>query len=102
MPAITNAQTTVNLNVRSIASTVGTIIKTLPTGTRINVTGTVLAGIWWSRIDYPLAGYVSNQYVLHDTITPPPVPPINNVEDVIDALKKVKAYIDSLISELGQ
>ena len=99
----TNAQTTVNLNVRPTPSTTGTVLKTLPTGTRINTTGTVLAGIWWSRIDYPLVGYVSNQYVLHDpVVTPPPVPPINNVEDVIDALEKVKVYIDSLIAELGQ
>ena len=103
MPEITNAQTTVNLNVRSTPSTGGTILQTLPTETRINVTGTVLAGIWWSKIDYPLVGYVANSYVLHDPVViQPPLPPINNVEDVIDALEKVKVYIDSLIAELGQ
>lgn len=103
----TNAVVTANLNVRATPSTGATILKTLPMGTRINVTGTILSGIWWAKIDYPLAGYVANSYVAHDpvVVTPPQPPAITPAEITqaqIDILQQLIIKVNGMIEELGR
>ena len=102
---ITNAVVSVGTSTLRVRVTPvdGLIVKQLRTGDRVSVEGVDAVETNWGKITYPVFGYVSMDYIIMDAPLPPPPPaPIDNIEQIIEELEKVKVYIDSLIAELGQ
>lgn len=72
-------QTTANVNVRSMASTTGTLLGTQPTGAAGGIVGGPVwaSSYWWWEVNFDTDpdGWVVEDYLAKEVVSPPPAPP---------------------------